>query len=44
MASAAAGLNAAKPETRGSPERANLEEVANRSRELGFTVRKRKLL
>jgi len=44
MASAAAGLNAAKTETRGSPERANLEEVANRSRELGFTVRKRKLL
>ena len=43
-ASAAAGLNAAKPETRGSPERANLEEGANRSRELGFTVRKRKLV
>jgi ribokinase len=43
MASAAAGLNATRPETRGSPERAKLEEVANRSRKLGFTVRKRKL-
>jgi ribokinase len=29
MASAAAGLNATKPETRGSPDRASLEEVAN---------------
>lgn len=44
MASAAAGLNATRPETRGSPDRANLEEVANRSRDLGFAVRKRKLL
>lgn len=44
MASAAAGLNATQPETRGSPDRANLEKVANRSRHLGFTVRKRKLL
>ncbi|MCJ7791334.1 MAG: PfkB family carbohydrate kinase [Dehalococcoidia bacterium] len=44
MASAAAGLNATQPETRGSPGRAGLEEVANRSRHLGFTVRKRKLL
>ena len=43
MASAAAGLNATKPETRGSPDRANLEEVANRSRELGFAVQERKL-
>jgi ribokinase len=43
MASAAAGLNAAQPETRGSPERARLEEVANRSGELGLTTRKRKL-
>jgi ribokinase len=44
MASAAAGLNATQPETRGSPARARLEEVANRSRKLGFAVRKRKLL
>jgi ribokinase len=43
MASAAAGLNATKPETRGSPARANLEEVANRSQKLGFAVRERKL-
>ncbi|MCX6010138.1 MAG: PfkB family carbohydrate kinase [Chloroflexi bacterium] len=43
MASAAAGLNATRPETRGSPNRANLEEVANRSRNLGFAVRERKL-
>jgi len=43
MASAAAGLNATKPETRGSPARARLEEVANRSREFGFTVRKHRL-
>ena len=40
----AAGLNATRPETRGSPDRARLEEVANRSGKLGFTVRKRKLL
>jgi ribokinase len=44
MASAAAGFNATRPETRGSPDRANLEEVANRSRNLGFVVRERKLL
>jgi len=43
MASAAGGLNATRPETRGSPDRANLEEVANRSREFGFVLRKRKL-
>ncbi len=43
MASAAAGLNATKPETRGSPDRANLEEVANRSRDLGFVAQERKL-
>ena len=43
MASAAAGLNATQPETRGSPGRANLEEVANRSRNLGFVLRERKL-
>jgi ribokinase len=44
MASVAAGLNATKPETRGSPDPARLEEVANRSRNLGFAVRERKLL
>jgi ribokinase len=44
MASVAAGLNATRPETRGSPNRARLEEVANRSRNLGFVVRERKLL
>ena len=44
MANAAAGLNATKPETRGSPSRATLEEVANRSSNLGFAVRERKLL
>jgi ribokinase len=44
MANAAGGLNAARPETRGSPDRANLEEMANRSGKLGFTVRRRKLL
>ena len=44
MASAAAGLNATRPETRGSPERATSEEMTNRSRNLGFVVRERKLL
>jgi len=44
MASAAAGLNATRPETRGSPDRARLEEVVNRSRRLGFVVRERELL
>jgi len=43
MASAAAGLNATRPETRGSPGRTRLEEVANSSGNLGFTARKRKL-
>jgi ribokinase len=44
MASVAAGLNATRPETRGSPDRASLEEVANRSRNLGFVLRECKLL
>jgi len=44
MASAAAGLNATRPETRGSPDRAKLEEVVDHSRELGFVLRERKLL
>jgi ribokinase len=43
MASAAGGLNATRPETRGSPDRANLEEVTNRSRKLGFAVRERQI-
>jgi ribokinase len=43
MASAAAGLNATKPETRGSLNRANLEEVAERSQKLGFVLQERKL-
>jgi ribokinase len=43
MASAAAGLNATRPETRGSPDRATLEEVANRSQKLGFAPHERKL-
>jgi len=43
MASVAAGLNATRPETRSSPDRANLEEVANRSQELGFAAQERKL-
>jgi len=43
MASAAAGLNATRPETRGSPARANLEEVANRSQKFGFAAQERKL-
>lgn len=38
MASAAAGLNAARPETRGSPERAILEATEQQCRDLGFTV------
>ena len=44
MASAAAGLNATRPETRGSPDRDRLEEVVKTSRRLGFASRKRKLL
>ncbi len=44
MASAAAGLNATRPETRGSPDRAKLEEVVNHSRKLGFVLRERKLI
>ena len=43
MASAAAGLNATRPETRGSPDRTTLEEVANRSCNLGFKTKEHKL-
>jgi ribokinase len=42
MASAAAGLNATKPETRGSPERAILEATEQQCRDLGFTIQKYK--
>jgi ribokinase len=42
MATMAAGLNATHPETRGSPERAALEVVEQRSSDLGFVVRERK--
>ena len=38
MASAAAGLNATKPETRGSPDRAILETVEQQCHDLGFAV------
>ena len=38
MASAAAGLNATRPETRGSPERAALEATEQQFRNLGFKV------
>ena len=38
MASAAAGLNATRPETRGSPERAALETTEQQFRNLGFKV------
>jgi len=44
MASTAAGLNASRPETRGSPNRDRLEEAVNLSHERGCTVRKRQLL
>jgi sugar/nucleoside kinase (ribokinase family) len=44
MASAAAGLNAARPETRGSPDRARLEEVANSSGKLGLAFHTMPLL
>jgi len=43
MASVAAGLNATRPETRGSPNRTNLEAVVNHSQKLGFGLRERKL-
>jgi len=43
MASAAAGLNATRPETRGSPQRATLEATELQSRNLGFAVQERKL-
>jgi ribokinase len=44
MASAAGGLKATRLETRGSPDRATLQEVTDHSRNLGFVLRERKLL
>ncbi len=41
-ASLAAGLNAARPETRGSPDRKTLEEVEQRAYALGFVPQERK--
>ncbi len=43
MATAAAGFNATQTETRGGPERATLEEIVQRSRNLDFVIRERKL-
>jgi ribokinase len=40
MASAAASLNATRPETRGSPERVALEAMAQKFRNLGLKVKK----
>jgi len=38
MASVAAGFNATRPETRGSPDRATLEAMERQCQDLGFTV------
>jgi sugar/nucleoside kinase (ribokinase family) len=38
MASVAAGFNATRPETRGSPDRATLEVMERQYHDLGFTV------
>jgi len=38
MASVAAGFNATRPETRGSPDRATLEAMQRQYHDLGFTV------
>ena len=38
MASAAGGLNAARPETRGGPDRTSLEDTAHRAASLGFVL------
>jgi len=38
MASVAAGFNATRPETRGSPDRAILEAVEQQCHDLGFTI------
>jgi sugar/nucleoside kinase (ribokinase family) len=41
MASVAAGINATRPETRGCPERTDLETVERLSRQSGFTFQER---
>lgn len=38
MASAAGGLNATRPETRGGPDRTSLEDAVHRAANLGFTL------
>ena len=38
MASAAGGLNATRPETRGGPDRTSLEDTVQRAASLGFTL------
>ncbi len=43
MATAAASLNATRPETRGGPEMLTLEAIAEASRNFGFALRERKL-
>jgi len=44
MASAAAGINANRPETRGSPSRLSLEQIVDRAKKLGFAVQEHKLV
>lgn len=43
MAGVAAGLNAARPETRGSPDRVTLEKTADHAARLGFAFEERGL-
>ena len=43
MATAAAGFNATRVETRGSPDRVTLEKIVNDSLKLGFAIQERKL-
>jgi ribokinase len=44
MASVAAGIKATRPETRGSPDRAALEAMEQRARNLGFALREPRAL
>jgi hypothetical protein len=41
--SVASDINATRPETRGSPDRARLEKVTTLSQKLGFAVQKHKI-
>lgn len=43
MATAAAGFNATRVETRGSPDRITLEQIVSRSLKLGFAIRQSKI-